>query len=70
MAEEFREHAASRALDKAKAKGQLPPVYFEHPAVRESSGQVFPVGLYLDGVKFTRQDSVLGIWMYSVLSGR
>lgn len=42
-----------------------------HPVVRGHPGvPVMPVALYLDGISFTRRDSLLGIFVYSLVSMR
>ena len=55
----------------AKEAGELPQVYLNHPAVTSAPAgvDVHPVALYLDGVAYHRLDSVLGIWVYFLLTG-
>jgi hypothetical protein len=42
-----------------------------HFIAQEGASDVplFPLALYLDGVVFQKRDSVLGFWMYNILSG-
>ena len=55
------------------------PAYKEHPLVQEavSNGERLPVpvGVYLDGIRYIsqaagRSDSVLGIWLINLMSGK
>ena len=52
------------------ARKELPPMYFEHPVVRTTQTPALPVVLYVDGVPVTRNESVLGFWANSVVSGK
>lgn len=41
--------------------------YLNHPVVRANPGRpVMPIALYLDGISFTRVDSLLGVFVYSL----
>lgn len=45
--------------------------YHEHPVVVDSKGTgtpVIPYALYLDGISFTRTDSLVGIFIYSLVT--
>lgn len=43
--------------------------YKAHPVVRANAGtQVMPVALYLDGIPFTKRDSLLAVFVYSLVS--
>lgn len=43
--------------------------YKSHPVVRANPGvPVMPVALYLDGIAFTKRDSMLGIFVYSLIT--
>jgi len=59
------------ALRAARVADELPPVYYDHPVVRDAGPdvEVHPLAIYLDGVKFAPHDSVIGIFMYSILTG-
>ena len=48
------------------------PHYASHPVANTAPEGVFvwPISVYLDGVKFARQDSVLGIWIACHLTGK
>ena len=53
------------------AANELPPTYTDHPLVRQGRDEgfkVLPLALYLDGVSFQRKDSVLGVWVYSLVT--
>lgn len=56
-------HTCAAQLKKALEAKVLPPCYYEHIAVRNAP----PDTLYLDGIKFTRHDTVLGLFWYCVL---
>ena len=47
---------------KAKAAGDLPPIYYEHPAVASAppGETVLPLSLCIDGVAYQGCDGVLG----------
>lgn len=49
----------------------LPRIYHEHPAVRTArpSEPVLALSLYVDGVQFSRTDSVIGFFCYNIASG-
>lgn len=57
-------------LEAWHSEDQLPQTYFSSPVVARHGNSVFPVVLYLDGVKFTRTDSVQGVFLYNLLSQR
>ena len=48
----------------ADAMADLPPICTEHPVFRASGGRARPYALYLDGVPFTKHDSMLGVFVY------
>ena len=58
------------ALRSARAKGELPPLYTEHPVVAAAppGADVHPVCVYVGATSFGRQDSVLAFWAYFMLS--
>ena len=66
----------SDAVKKKLEGTEWTDAYLEHP-LREKAGDdrlVVPCALYLDGIKFTRaigprQDTLLGVTMYSILTG-
>ena len=57
-------------LEEAKANNTLPKSYFTHPVVLEAPANIptYPIAIYLDGISFSRTDSVLGIWAYCLLT--
>jgi hypothetical protein len=49
----------------------LPQCYFENQIVKENPpGTVLPTAFYLDAVPFSQSDSVLGMWLINLISGR
>jgi hypothetical protein len=59
------------ALTRARRDGVLPRVYDLHPWVQEApvGEPVLPICVYLDGVSYSRTDTVLGVFVYFMLSG-
>lgn len=48
---------------------QWPPAYYANPIVQgRGAGVVVPFALYVDAVPTTKRDSVLGFWMYNLVS--
>ena len=47
----------------------LPRSYMDHPVARASRHSAMPLALYLDGVPYTKNDGLLGFWVYNVLTG-
>lgn len=66
--------ANPKLLDEAKAKTEQnhwPRCYYEHPVVRRAGGDtVIPLALYVDGISMTRNDSLVGIFVYSLVTMR
>ncbi len=58
------------ALDARLRDGQMPPAYTNHVVVARSAERVLPVGIFLDGVQFTKKNSILGIFMINLISHR
>jgi hypothetical protein len=51
---------------------ELPPAYFHHPVVVAHGSMddpVLPLSIYLDGVPYSVNDSVIGIWIVNNISG-
>ena len=70
-----REVAESPGLEEQLATSvrdnHWPPIYYEHPVVRENPGDVvYPLALYLDGVGYSKVDTVLGITITNLLTGK
>lgn len=64
LAKEFAEFPAAR---NPPQEGQQTEAFTTHPVVVQNQGRlVLPYALYLDGVSFTRPDSLLGIFCYFV----
>ena len=70
--EEFAEDTSVRVrLREAVANGELPRAYYDHAVVRRYPlGVVVPLSLYLDGTPYSKKDSVLGVFVNNLLSGR
>ena len=72
--EEFEKHRddLGRQLATAIAERALPRLYFRHAVVANAPADcpVFPLAIYLDGVSFTRNDTVLRIWLVCLLTNR
>ena len=52
------------------SRRELPPCYFQHPVVQAASEDenVHPAILYVDGVSFQKRDTLIGFWVYFLLS--
>lgn len=62
-------HTLTRELLESCQNSEWTASYLEHPVVqRHPVGTVHPLCLYLDGVPFTKHDSFLAIWAYSLIS--
>ena len=57
-------------LAQSVERNELPQSYFNHHITREAphGTPVYPFALYTDAVKFQRTDSVLGVWLVSLLT--
>ena len=59
----------NEALQEATRTSELPVHYIQHPAVRAAGpGLIHPATLYLDGVPYSRRDTVLGVWVQLMYS--
>ena len=57
-------------LEATLEAGGLAEVYHAHPVVQANLGQlVIPLALYIDAVKYTINDGVLGFYVYNMLTG-
>lgn len=56
-------------LREANEDGDLPRCYYEHPVVRNTSDDVLPVAIYIDGVAYSQSDTVLGFWLVNLITG-
>jgi hypothetical protein len=61
--------SAAVRLQDAIDTDSLPPSYWAHPIVRAATSPVMPYGLYLDGVPYSQTDSVLGVWLFNMITG-
>ena len=52
------------------ARDEFPAAYTDHVLVRGSEEPVLPLALYLDGVPFLKKDSMIGFFVYNLVSGR
>jgi hypothetical protein len=58
-------------LQAAIDEGLLPPSYSSHPVVLNNPGElILPLIIYLDGVAYSLRDSVIGVWIYNMITGR
>ena len=58
-------------LRSAIVDGEWSQSYWAHPIVRRHHPNVVePISLYVDGVPFTKSDGFVGVWMYSIRTGR
>ena len=53
----------------------LPRTYYNHPVVQRAQSEqpalmALPLALYMDGVAYSREDSILGMWLVCMLTGR
>ena len=60
-----------RDFEKARKARDISARYFSHSFVTScpASESVLPFVLYLDAVKYTRRDNILGLWCYLLISG-
>ena len=66
-----KDQGAFPRLADAIDEGALPPSYFSHALVRGAPpATVFPVNLFIDGVRYSLTDTVIGFWFVDVLSGK
>ena len=62
---------ATRLQEAIDHPDYLPPAYFQNPIVRsarEAGVNVLPLSLYLDGVPYSINDSVTGIWIGNLIT--
>ena len=58
-------------LEEAKRNGMLPKSYFDKAEAMGDTGEpIYPLAFYSDGVKYSRTNNVLGMYVYNVLTGR
>jgi hypothetical protein len=58
-------------LSEAVELRQLPPSYYSHVVVQDHPDElVFPLAIYLDGVAYSMTDTVLGVWVINLITGR
>ena len=54
-------------------RGEWPLAYYNHPVVKATAATgsiVIPLVLYMDGISMTRNDGILGLFLYSVVTRR
>eukprot|EP00969_Alexandrium_andersonii_P323140 14277709-Alexandrium_andersonii.AAC.1 len=57
-------------LDELVNSAEWGEQYSQHPVVVASGGPgVFPLALYMDGLPYTKSDSLLGVYVYNLVSG-
>ena len=73
LAEELIDEASkvTESLRLAKASGKMPLAYTEHPVVLANPDvDVYPLCLYMDGLKYRKHDSIIGVFVYFLHSSR
>jgi len=61
---------ASLKLEEACTDNLLPASYYSDPVVTaRGAGKVWPLGLFIDGVEYSQQDSVIGFWFVCLVTG-
>ena len=62
----------ARRLELALHRELLPLCYYSHPVVVEAPMEVpvYPIAFYVDGMQYTRVDSVIGFAVYNLLTGK
>ena len=48
---------------------QLPEAYYQHTVVASPGAPVFPLGIFIDGVKFQKHDGIICFYVFNLLSG-
>eukprot|EP00969_Alexandrium_andersonii_P087889 3877042-Alexandrium_andersonii.AAC.1 len=56
-------------LKTAAENGEWAPAYRRHPVAAQSDSVVLPLCLYVDGVPFLKKDSMVGFFVYNMVSG-
>ena len=70
LADDLREHGIEH-LRGNHAAAELPRAALEHPLkLANPTAYVRPLILYMDGVKYAREDNCLGIWLTCLVTGR
>jgi hypothetical protein len=61
-----------RTLLAERLAGDMPPAYWQHAMVVADAGRtmIAPFALYLDGVPYSNTDSVLGMWIVCLTTGK
>ena len=49
---------------------ELPQSYYESPVVQKHGPKAFPCAVYLDGIAFTKRDSVFALFVYNLVENR
>ena len=55
-------------LELMHTRNELPPSYYDSPVVLKHGRRVQPFVLYLDGVVFAKRDSLLGFFVYCIVT--
>ena len=48
---------------------ELPQAYYTSPVVQQYGHKVFPYILYMDGICFAKRDTLLGLFVYNMVTG-
>ena len=58
-------------LKRAIETKQLPKIYEEHPIVQQNElGTVLPIGIFIDGIPYSKVDELEGYWIINMLTNR
>ena len=52
------------------AQGKCPPAYAQHKVVSDNTDLVLPLALFVDGVQFNQRSSLVGMFVYNLVTGR
>ena len=58
------------AIDAVAGSAEWTPTYFAHPVAAGCDGFVDPLALYLDAFPYIKEEAILGITMYNLLTMR
>ena len=73
LVDDWRQHHEQLDNTLADPTLEMPRCFHDHPVTRSAAGSgqpVRPISVYLDGVQFTREDSVLGFWVVCHLTNK
>lgn len=68
MAEQMEDGSVQAALQQKIAEGGLPDAYHAHPKVQGQEEPPVPVSIFVDGVPYSNEDSILGFWLINEIT--